>query len=142
MRPSGGRACGRSGSSLARGRCRRYKPAMSVEALSQDGTAQPVQLGPLTLANRYFLAPLAGVSDWPFRLLCREMGASIAHTEMISSHGLVHGGDQTLSYLERPASERPFAIQVFGTAPEGLADGALRAAAEDGPTDALAATVG
>src|SRR6266850_404623 len=97
---------------------------MSDGALSQHGTVRPVQLGPLTLANRYFLAPLAGVSDWPFRLLCREMGASIAHTEMISSHGLVHGGDQTLSYLERPVAERPFAIQVFGHDPEVLAAGA------------------
>src|SRR5881275_966475 len=114
---------------------------MSVEALNQDapfagrgrptavvtGPLRPVQtvrLGPLTLPNRYFLAPLAGVSDWPFRLLCRELGASIAHTEMISSHGLVHGGDQTLSYLERPAAERPFAIQVFGHDPEILARGA------------------
>src|SRR5438552_13412269 len=104
---------------------------MSVEALNQDapfagrgrpspapaGPARPVQtvrLGPLTLANRYFLAPLAGVSDSPFRLLCREQGASTAHTEMISSFGLVHGADQTLHYLERPAAERAFAIQVFG----------------------------
>src|SRR5256714_794563 len=142
MRPSGGRGCGRSGSSLARGRCRRYKPAMSVEALSQEGTAQPVQLGPLTLANRYFLAPLAGVSDWPFRLLCREMGASIAHTEMISSHGLVHGGDQTLSYLERPAAERPFAIQVFGHDPDVLAAGARVAVERYGPVDAVDINMG
>jgi len=98
------------------GNRRIHRGPMSVGALNQDGPfdarfaragvpsraptpIQPVNLGPLTLPNRYFLAPLAGVSDWPFRLLCREMGASIAHTEMISSHGLVHGGDQTLSYL-------------------------------------------
>src|SRR6267378_3275688 len=132
---------------------------MSVGALSQDapftargephrgalpasGTVQPVRLGPLTLANRYFLAPLAGVSDWPFRLLCREMGASIAHTEMISSHGLVHGGDQTLSYLERPASERPFAIQVFGHDPEVLAAGARVAVERYGPVDAVDINMG
>src|SRR3982751_555116 len=99
---------------------------MSVGALNQDapfaaraeprkpvetarGGVKPVQLGPLALPNRYFLAPLAGVSDWPFRLLCREMGAAIAHTEMISSHGLVHGGDQTLSYLQRPAVHQAMA---------------------------------
>jgi acyl-CoA synthetase (AMP-forming)/AMP-acid ligase II len=114
---------------------------MSVGALNQDAPFQArfgprggapargrqvrqVRLGPLTLPNRYFLAPLAGVSDWPFRLLCREMGAAIAHTEMISSHGLVHGGDQTLAYLERPPDERPFAIQVFGHEPDILAEGA------------------
>jgi nifR3 family TIM-barrel protein len=101
-----------------------------------------VQLGPLTLPNRYFLAPLAGVSDWPFRLLCREMGASIAHTEMISSHGLVHGGDRTLSYLERPATERPFAIQVFGHDPDVLAAGARVAVERYGPVDAVDINMG
>ncbi len=105
-------------------------------------SVQPVKLGPLTLPNRYFLAPLAGVSDWPFRLLCREMGASIAHTEMISSHGLVHGGDQTLSYLERPSTERPFAIQVFGHDPDVLAQGASVAVEKYGPIDAVDINMG
>ncbi|TMB27494.1 MAG: tRNA-dihydrouridine synthase family protein, partial [Deltaproteobacteria bacterium] len=132
---------------------------MSIAALTQDapfaarygerpapapgsGEVRPVRLGPLQLANRYFLAPLAGVSDWPFRLLCREMGASIAHTEMISSHGLVHGGDQTLSYLERPPGERPFAIQVFGHDPEILARGARIAVEKYGPIDAVDINMG
>src|SRR3954463_9182325 len=106
------------------------------------GQILPVQLGPLSLPNRYFLAPLAGVSDWPFRLLCREMGASIAHTEMISSHGLVHGGDQTLSSLERPASERPFAIQVFGHDADVLAEGARVAVEQYGPVDAVDINMG
>ena len=103
---------------------------------------QPVQLGNLALPNRYFLAPLAGVSDWPFRLLCREQGASIAHTEMISSHGLVHGGDRTLCYLERPEAERPFAIQVFGHDPEVLAAGARVAVEQYGPVDAVDINMG
>jgi tRNA-dihydrouridine synthase B len=133
---------------------------MSVGALNQDvpfatrysrphggagerGDAiQPVKLGPLTLPNRYFLAPLAGVSDWPFRMLCREMGASIAHTEMISSHGLVHGGDQTLAYLERPPDERPFAIQVFGHDADVLAEGAHIAVEKYGPVDAVDINMG
>ena len=131
---------------------------MSVEALNQDapfagrGAAaktpqvgrpvQGVRLGSLELPNRYFLAPLAGVSDWPFRLLCREQGASIAHTEMISSHGLVHGGDQTLTYLERPESERPFAIQVFGHDPDVLAAGARVAVEKYGPVDAVDINMG
>ncbi|HEX9602455.1 MAG TPA: tRNA dihydrouridine synthase DusB [Myxococcales bacterium] len=112
------------------------------QATGAGGTVRPVKLGPLTLPNRYFLAPLAGVSDWPFRLLCREMGASIAHTEMISSHGLVHGGDQTLSYLERPPDERPFAIQVFGHVAEVLAEGARVAVEKYGPIDAVDINMG
>ena len=138
-----------------------YNPApMSVEALNQDAPfaargkpqepapagplreLQPVKLGPLNLPNRYFLAPLAGVSDWPFRLLCREQGAAIAHTEMISSHGLVHGGDQTLSYLERPETERPFAIQVFGHDAAVLAEGARVAVEKYGPVDAVDINMG
>src|SRR5207248_7242611 len=133
---------------------------MSVGALSQEAPfaarglrsqvpiptvekpIQLVRLGPLTLPNRYFLAPLAGVSDWPFRLLCREMGAAIAHTEMISSHGLVYGGDQTLSYLERPAEERPFAIQVFGHDADILAQGAQVAVSQYGPIDAVDINMG
>jgi nifR3 family TIM-barrel protein len=70
------------------------------------------------------------------------MGASIAHTEMISSHGLVHGGDQTLSYLERPVAERPFAIQVFGHDPEVLAAGARVAVERYGPVDAVDINMG
>jgi nifR3 family TIM-barrel protein len=108
----------------------------------EAGPVQTVKLGHLTLQNRYFLAPLAGVSDWPFRLLCREMGASIAHTEMISSHGLVHGGDRTLAYLERPADERPFAIQVFGHDPAVLAEGARVAVENYGPIDAVDINMG
>jgi tRNA-dihydrouridine synthase B len=119
----------------------RGTPARTVPS-RPGGPVQTVKLGPLTLANRYFLAPLAGVSDWPFRLLCRELGASIAHTEMISSHGLVHGGDRTLTYLDRPASERPFAIQVFGHDPEVLAEGARVAVENYGPIDAVDINMG
>ena len=107
-----------------------------------EKSIQPVKLGALQLPKRYFLAPLAGVSDWPFRLLCREMGAAIAHTEMISSHGLVHGGDQTLTYLERPVEERPFAIQVFGHDADVLAAGARVAVEKYGPVDAVDINMG
>ena len=103
---------------------------------------QTVKFGTLQLANRYFLAPLAGVSDWPFRLLCRELGASMAHTEMISSHGLIYGGDQTLTYLERPPDERPFGIQVFGHDPDILAEGARIAVEKYGPIDAVDINMG
>jgi nifR3 family TIM-barrel protein len=61
---------------------------------------------------------------------------------MISSHGLVHGGDQTLSYLERPETERPFAIQVFGHEPDVLAAGARVAVEQYGPIDAVDINMG
>lgn len=83
-----------------------------------------MQIGPHTFAGRYFLAPLAGVSDRPFRAICRDMGASFTYTEMVSAHGLVHGTLQTESYLDRDPEEDPFAVQLFAAEPEVLARGA------------------
>ncbi len=83
-----------------------------------------MQIGSHTVPGRYFLAPLAGVSDRPFRAICREMGASFSYTEMVSAHGLVHGTLQTGSYLDRDPDEQPFAVQVFAAEPDVLARGA------------------
>src|SRR5512138_2747625 len=83
-----------------------------------------MQIGPHTFPGRFFLAPLAGVSDRPFRAICRGMGASFAYTEMVSALGLVHGTRQTASYLDREPDEEPFAVQIFAAEPEVLARGA------------------
>lgn len=83
-----------------------------------------MQIGPYTFPGRFFLAPLAGVSDRPFRALCREMGAAFTYTEMVSAQGLVHGTEQTESYLDRDPEEIPFAVQIFAAEPEVLARGA------------------
>ncbi len=86
-----------------------------------------MQIGPHTFSGRFFLAPLAGVSDRPFRAICREMGAAFAYTEMVSAHGLIHGTSQTLSYLDRDPAEVPFAVQIFAAEPGVLARGAAAA---------------
>ncbi len=83
-----------------------------------------MQIGPHRFAGRFFLAPLAGVSDRPFRRICRDMGAAFAYTEMVSAHGLVHGTEQTESYLDRDPDENPFAVQIFASEPDVLACGA------------------
>lgn len=88
-----------------------------------------MQIGPYTFPGRFFLAPLAGVSDRPFRAICRGMGASFAYTEMVSAHGLIHGTLQTGSYLDRDPDEEPFAVQVFASEPDALARGAAVAVA-------------
>jgi tRNA-dihydrouridine synthase B len=88
-----------------------------------------MRIGPHTFSGRFFLAPLAGVSDRPFRTLCREMGAAFAYTEMVSAHGLIHGTGQTLAYLDRDPAEIPFAVQIFAAEPEVLARGAEAAVA-------------
>jgi nifR3 family TIM-barrel protein len=89
-----------------------------------------MQIGPHHFSGRFFLAPLAGVSDRPFRTICREMGASFAYTEMVSAHGLLHGKVQTLAYLDRDPAEVPFAVQIFASEPEALARGAVVAVEE------------
>ena len=83
-----------------------------------------MQIGPHTFSGRFFLAPLAGVSDRPFRTICRGMGAAFSYTEMVSAHGLLHGGRQTRGYLDRDPAEEPFAVQIFAADPEVLARGA------------------
>ncbi|MFL5302524.1 MAG: tRNA dihydrouridine synthase, partial [Anaeromyxobacteraceae bacterium] len=83
-----------------------------------------MQIGPYHFAGRFFLAPLAGVSDRPFRKICRDMGAAFTYTEMVSAHGLAHGSAQTESYLDRDPEESPFAVQIFAGEPEWLARGA------------------
>ncbi len=89
----------------------------------------PMRIGPHTFVGRFFLAPLAGVSDRPFRSICRSMGASFAYTEMVSAHGLIHGALQTKSYLDRDPEEEPFAVQIFAAEPDVLARGAAIAVA-------------
>jgi len=63
------------------------------------------------------LAPLAGYTDLPFRLLCRENGAMLCFSEMISCHGIVHTQKNTIELMQTIAAERPFGIQLFGSDP-------------------------
>ena len=65
----------------------------------------------------FVLAPLAGYSDLPFRLICRENGAAFCFSEMISCHGLVFAQKNTLELLQSIADERPIGIQLFGSDP-------------------------
>jgi len=88
-----------------------------------------MRIGSHTFSGRFFLAPLAGVSDRPFRAICRDMGAAFTYTEMVSAHGLVHGTSQTLSYLDRDPAEVPFAVQIFAAEAGVLARGAAAAVA-------------
>jgi len=88
-----------------------------------------MRIGPHQFPGSFFLAPLAGVSDRPFRAICRRMGASFAYTEMVSAHGLVQGTLQTASYLDREPDEVPFAVQIFAAEPGVLARGAALAVA-------------
>jgi nifR3 family TIM-barrel protein len=77
----------------------------------------PLRIGSIPLEAPVVLAPLAGVSDAPFRLLCREQGAASVCTELVSSDGLARGGRKTLAYLDFYPEERPVGVQLFGSDP-------------------------
>lgn len=83
-----------------------------------------MKLGQLTFNNPYILAPLAGYTDLPFRRLCRELGASLCISEMISCHGLVYGQEKTFAMLDTVPEERPVGFQLFGSDPIIMADAA------------------
>src|SRR5262249_1274740 len=82
------------------------------------------RIGNVAMDSPFLLAPLAGVSDSPFRRLAREQGASAVYTEMVSSDGLVRGSQATFDYCAFDPSERPIGIQLFGSDPGMMADAA------------------
>ncbi len=83
-----------------------------------------LQIAHLAFASPFVLAPLAGYSDLPFRLLCRHFGAGYCVSEMISCHGLAHGQHNTIRLLASAREERPLSFQLFGADPEAMADAA------------------
>ena len=89
---------------------------------SPGSAIHPIALRGLTLACNLVMAPLAGVSNLPFRLIAREAGAALAFTETVSAKGLVRGGRKTWALLETSPREAPVAFQLFGGEPEVLGD--------------------
>jgi nifR3 family TIM-barrel protein len=83
-----------------------------------------MHIGKLHLNNRYFLAPLAGISNLPFRLINKEYGCSLVYTEMISAQGLVRAGKKTIHLLKSDEKEKPITFQIFGSDPRALAKAA------------------
>ncbi|MFZ5760425.1 MAG: tRNA dihydrouridine synthase DusB [Thermodesulfobacteriota bacterium] len=81
----------------------------------------PLTIGAITIDNPFILAPLAGYTDLPFRLLCREYGAGLVFSEMISAHGLIYQQQKTWEMLETVNEERPVIIQLFGAEPDVMA---------------------
>ncbi len=74
--------------------------------------------------NPFVLAPLAGYTDLAFRLLCRELGAGLCFTEMISCHGMVYQQKNTLVLLQTCPQDRPLGVQLFGANPEIMGEAA------------------
>jgi nifR3 family TIM-barrel protein len=87
-----------------------------------------MKIGRLHLDPPVVLAPLAGISNLPFRLLAREAGCALVTTEMVSADGLVHGAAPTFDLLRSLPQEKPLAVQLFGSDPEVMAAAAAMAA--------------
>ena len=79
-----------------------------------------MKIGNVELENNIFLAPMAGITDLPFRLLCKEQGAGLVYTEMISSKALFYGDEKTKLLLKSKKEERPLVIQIFGSDVEAI----------------------
>ena len=85
---------------------------------------KPMHIGNLILENNVILAPLAGITNLPFRLLAKEAGCGLVCSEMISSHGLVYKSEKTFKMLDSTPEEKPLSIQLFGAKPDIMAEAA------------------
>lgn len=80
-----------------------------------------MKIGDVTLKNNIFLAPMAGITDKTFRIICKEMGAGLVFSEMVSSKGLYYGDKNTDELTSIDPRERPTALQIFGSDPNIMA---------------------
>ncbi|MCD7743747.1 MAG: tRNA dihydrouridine synthase DusB [Lachnospiraceae bacterium] len=94
-----------------------------------------LQIGTVSLDNNIILAPMAGVTDLPFRLLCRGQGAGLVCSEMVSAKAIYYKNKNTDSLLTTSPDERPVSIQLFGSDPDIISE--MAAAIEDRPFDIL-----
>lgn len=83
-----------------------------------------ITIGNMELTGRAVLAPMAGVTDFAFRALCRREGAALSTSEMVSAKALVYRDEKTKALLHRLPEESPYAVQIFGHEPEVMAEGA------------------
>jgi len=83
-------------------------------------------IGNVELVNQYILAPMAGVTDLPFRLLCKEQGAGLLCMEMISAKAIQYNNRNTKELLRIDPAECPVSLQLFGSEPETVSEAAKR----------------
>lgn len=80
-----------------------------------------MNIGSVELENNIFLAPMAGITDKPFRRICRSFGAGLVYSEMVSAKGLYYNDKKTAALMDM-SGEAPCAIQIFGSEPELMAE--------------------
>lgn len=85
-----------------------------------------IKIDNLVIPNNIFLAPMAGVTDMPYRKLCRELGAGLTYTEMVSSKAIHYNNEKTMNICEVFEDEHPVGVQLFGSDPEVMGETAKR----------------
>ena len=80
-----------------------------------DESMIDMKIGNIEIKNNVFLAPMAGVTDMPFRIICREMGCGLVYSEMVSAKGMLYQSKNTEKILEVGENENPIAVQLFGS---------------------------
>ena len=83
-----------------------------------------MKIGELNIKNPILLAPMAGVTDYPFRILCKEMGAGIVYSEFVSADGIIRENLKTLNLIRFEDEERPIGVQIFGSDANTMRDAA------------------
>ena len=81
-----------------------------------------IKIGNVEIKNNVFLAPMAGITDMPYRKLCKEFGAGMVYTEMVSSKAISYGSEKTKNLCEVFKDERPISVQIFGSNPKTMAE--------------------
>lgn len=99
-----------------------------------------LQIGDVILKNNVILAPMAGVTDLPFRLLCKEQGAGLLCMEMVSAKAIYYNNKNTETLMQIEPEERPVSLQLFGSDPVIMSEMAKRI--EDRPFDILDINMG
>ena len=84
-----------------------------------------MKIGNLNLDNRVFLSPMAGVTDLPFRLICKEQDCGMLYTEMVNAKALCYDDQNTKKMLRMDKDEHPVAVQIFGSDPEFMGKAAI-----------------
>ena len=96
----------------------------------RNNKLKPLVIGNITIKHPLALAPMAGVTDLPYRLLCKEQGAGMMCTEMVSAKGLYYGNRKSEPLMATDPKEIPVAIQIFGSDPDIM--GQMAAKVNDG----------
>lgn len=98
------------------------------------------KIGSVEIENPFILAPMAGVTDLPFRILCKEQGAGLLCTEMVSAKAISFHNKNTISLMQIDPVEHPVSMQIFGSEPELMAE--VAKSIEDRPFDILDINMG